>query len=132
MKCEVRFSMATYRWRCDTHEEMGDEDGCLVGAREEIADLRQRLGILENRLKNYDTLFEEVLVLRNSDRDIRRQNADLRKRLEEAERQYHELLFAVETKHDGETRHETALRYVRQGEYKGDGVACATLAGKGE
>ena len=33
----------------------------------------------------------------------------------EAER-YHELLYAVQTKHPGETRHETALRYIREAE----------------
>lgn len=29
---------------------------------------------------------------------------------------YHGLLFAVGMKHEGETRHETALRYIRQAE----------------
>ena len=29
---------------------------------------------------------------------------------------YHELLSEVETKHPGETRHQTALRYIREGE----------------
>ncbi len=29
---------------------------------------------------------------------------------------YHELLYAVATKHPGETRHQTALRYIRQTE----------------
>lgn len=32
---------------------------------------------------------------------------------------YHELLFAVANKHPGETRHETALRYIRQAENPG-------------
>jgi len=27
---------------------------------------------------------------------------------------YHELIYAVEKKFDGETRHQTALRYIRQ------------------
>lgn len=27
---------------------------------------------------------------------------------------YNELLLAVETKHEGETRHETALRFIKQ------------------
>ena len=31
-------------------------------------------------------------------------------------RLYDELLYAVETKHEGETRHETALRYIRERE----------------
>lgn len=31
---------------------------------------------------------------------------------------YHELIFAVERKFDGESRHETALRYIREAEQK--------------
>lgn len=29
---------------------------------------------------------------------------------------YHELIYAVASKHEGETRHETALRYIRERE----------------
>ena len=29
---------------------------------------------------------------------------------------YYQLLYAVESKHEGETRHETALRYIRERE----------------
>ena len=39
-----------------------------------------------------------------------RQEADRWKSL------YHELLFSVESVHEGETRHETALRYIRERE----------------
>lgn len=35
---------------------------------------------------------------------------------------YHALLLAVETKTQGETRHETALRYIRQSE-QGNAIA---------
>ncbi len=31
---------------------------------------------------------------------------------------YTELIMAVKTKHKNETRHETALRYIKQAEYK--------------
>ncbi len=34
----------------------------------------------------------------------------------ETARKYQELIYAVESKHAGETRHETALRYIRQAE----------------
>jgi hypothetical protein len=37
-------------------------------------------------------------------------------RVETAETKYHELLYAVGNKHAGESRHETALRYIRQAE----------------
>lgn len=35
---------------------------------------------------------------------------------EEAESKYSELIYAVETKHPGQTRHETALMYIRNAE----------------
>ena len=35
--------------------------------------------------------------------------------------QYHELLYAVATKHDGETRHETALMYICEREERTEG-----------
>lgn len=35
---------------------------------------------------------------------------------EEAREPYHELILAVGNKYEGETRHETALRYIRQAE----------------
>ena len=36
--------------------------------------------------------------------------------IERLERLYHELLYAVGNHHAGESRHETALRYIRQAE----------------
>jgi len=41
--------------------------------------------------------------------------AELR-RLHEIEKQYHELLYAVGNKYEGESRHQTALRYIEQAE----------------
>lgn len=35
-------------------------------------------------------------------------------RKDKIEKKYSELLMAVEMKYEGETRHETALRYIRQ------------------
>jgi len=34
-QCKMEFSMAIYKWRCETHEIGGDEKGCLIGARNE-------------------------------------------------------------------------------------------------
>lgn len=39
-------------------------------------------------------------------------------------RLYHQLLYAVESKHEGETRHETALRYIRERETTVSVPAC--------
>lgn len=41
---------------------------------------------------------------------------DIRLMYEELSRKYQELLYQVSIKHPGETRHETALRYIRQAE----------------
>ena len=35
---------------------------------------------------------------------------------QEREREYQELIMAVGNKHEGETRHQTALRYIKQAE----------------
>lgn len=40
-------------------------------------------------------------------------------------RLYHELLYAVESKHYGESRHETALRYIRSAEHSQTKVGVA-------
>ncbi|RLC23193.1 MAG: hypothetical protein DRH56_07865 [Deltaproteobacteria bacterium] len=40
------------------------------------------------------------------------------------DRLYNELLMAVETKHPGESRHQTALRYIRNAESRRTHVAC--------
>lgn len=37
---------------------------------------------------------------------------------------YNELILAVETKYPNESRHETALRYIREAENKDNNVAC--------
>jgi len=57
--------------------------------------------------------------------------AGYRDALERSEAQYQDLLYQVETKHEGETRHETAKRYIAEAEKrdKGDGVA-ALAAGE--
>jgi len=49
---------------------------------------------------------------------------------QDARRLYHELLYAVATKHPGESRHETALRYIREREdmARHDAGANAALA----
>jgi len=39
------------------------------------------------------------------------------------EKAYHELIFAVERKFPDETRHETALRYIREAEIPKEGMA---------
>ena len=41
----------------------------------------------------------------------------------ETQEKYNELLYGVSIKHPNETRHETALRYIRQAEYPQNTVA---------
>ena len=43
-------------------------------------------------------------------------HAGVLKDLEEVRAKYHQLLYAVVTKHDGETRHDTAWRYILERE----------------
>ncbi len=48
--------------------------------------------------------------------DWRHQAAAELRRLHEVEGCYHELLYAVGNKYEGEPRHQTALRYIQQSE----------------
>lgn len=50
----------------------------------------------------------------------------LEAKLSKMEDDYHELLLAVVNKHEGETRHETALRYITEHENR---PATESLAG---
>lgn len=50
-------------------------------------------------------------------------------RVEEVENRYNELIFSVGRKFDNETRHETALRYIREAENP-SGETCAMKEGK--
>lgn len=52
----------------------------------------------------------------------------LRARLAGAEAKYADLIFRVGEKHPGETRHETACRYIEQAERATDGAAQASAA----
>jgi hypothetical protein len=47
---------------------------------------------------------------------LTRERNELKAKIEETLTRYDELLFAVERKWQGETRHETALRYIRETE----------------
>ena len=43
--------------------------------------------------------------------------------IDDLEQKYHELIYAVENKHPNETRHETALRYIKACEITSDCTA---------
>ena len=45
---------------------------------------------------------------------------------------YYELIYAVGTKHPGETRHQTALRYIKEAETKSTQAAQAKPKDHGE
>ena len=55
---------------------------------------------------------------------------DLRAKLDEAVKNYQELLFQVSIKCPGETRHETAPRYLRRAEQPLSGTAQCALKEK--
>ncbi len=65
-------------------------------------------------------------ALASSEERVKSQNRAVNEGIErnlELEDQYSELLYAVATKYDGESRHDTALRYIRQAENKESGPA---------
>ena len=68
--------------------------------------------------------------LHNRDLMIDAMNGTLAEQ-KEMSNKYHELIFAVQNKHPNETRHETALRYIKQAELS-HGTGEAKQAIKGE
>lgn len=62
-----------------------------------------------------DLLQNHWIPREDYDRRLREYHYAL-KRLTEVEGVYSELLMAVENKHPGETRHQTALRYIHEAE----------------
>ena len=56
--------------------------------------------------------------------------AEERERVVEVEEKYQELIMAVEKKYEGETRHETALKYIRRAENKDYGEAVNSFIDK--
>ena len=65
-------------------------------------------------LENKETTTMDKLFLELSQFVSARTNTELK---------YQELIFHVETKHPGETRHETALRYIKQAENRNNSEA---------
>lgn len=61
--------------------------------------------------------------------DRERQAAAELRRLHAVESRYNELLFAVGSKRVGETRHDTALRYIKQAE---DNITYGPAKAEGE
>ncbi len=43
VQCKMKFSMAIFKWCCQTHGRIGNEQGCLQGARERIVELEAAL-----------------------------------------------------------------------------------------
>ena len=71
-----------------------------------------------------DVEYIRADLVKSQQDEIVRQQEEL-SRLREA---YNELLYSVSTKYPDESRHETALRYIRQAEQRTD-TACAALEG---
>ena len=54
----------------------------------------------------------------------RREAVELRREVAETTLRYNELIMAVAAKHEGESRHATALRYIVERENAASGAAC--------
>jgi len=67
----------------------------------------ERLTALEHKL---DVTEQEAIAFRDLLQEARA-------KLEAVEQEYMELFYSVVTKHEGETRHQTALRYIREREH---------------
>ena len=71
---------------------------------------------LESSLNTSDHWREQYLKMYTDTHQVARELDREVKRLTATEEKYYELLNWVESKHEGETRHETALRYIKERE----------------
>lgn len=84
--------------------------------------------------------LERELATMTADRDSWQRQCDdrvadvlrLGNEVARKERQYMELIMSVETVFCGETRHQTALRYIRHAEKHGGGIGAETKAERPE
>lgn len=134
----------------ELRDELAAQDGWpsdefLISWRDnEIASLRQQLAEAQGQNETLRLAFNDrvrVIEMQLKDKEelqdalanLRQQLADFAKRLAEAKRdaaRYNELLYAVAKKHPDETRHETALRYIRQAEQPKDDQCQAMREGE--
>jgi len=85
---------------------------------------------LQSRIKQLETGYDTLRTTTNrlmSERDALRARVEEleadRERLEVTSARYNELIFQVGNKYQDETRHETAIRYIRSAEQANNDVS---------
>jgi len=103
------------QWRyCDAH---GTGTEYAWGCPECVRELRRALKAAESRANELNAMLEHCRdEAAETERMLRAEYANAESRAEETRRLYDELLYQVSMKHLGESRHQTALRYLRQSE----------------
>ena len=81
-----------------------------------IDDFIKMAKTLESSLNTSDHWREQYLKMYTDTNQVARELDKEVKRLTDTEEKYYELLNWAESKHDGETRHATALRYIKERE----------------
>jgi hypothetical protein len=84
---------------------------------------------LQAELANTKQELEEVRSI-GLEQLAHRQNAEAE--LARVSKEYNELIYAVGMKHQGETRHQTALRYIREHENRDSGPSQEVQPSRGE
>lgn len=97
------------------------QDWTKKECKQEVIRLRVQLATLRRERDEANAKFTELnkslmVELRDPSGTIWEHAKALQKERDELSKQYHELLYAVARKHEGETRHQTALRYIQQTE----------------
>ena len=73
-------------------------------------------------MKDLQLTVDRVCDLLNGcDKLLRNERDTLQAELAAATKAYNELIYAVGMKHQGESRHQTALRYIREHENRNSG-----------
>jgi hypothetical protein len=87
-----------------------------------IEDMERCIENLGDILETYAYRYEKMEDTKDGYKAL---YADALARIEALEKDYHELIYAVATKYEGETRHQTALRYITEREMGGLTAALA-------
>ena len=117
------------QWRyCDAH---GTGTEYAWGCPECVRELRRALKAAESRANELNAMLEHRAdEAAEMERMLRAEYANAESRAGETRRLYDELLYQVSMKYPGESRHRTALRYLKLAETHVSGPAFAPLHGE--
>lgn len=100
---------------------------------EELREERDKLKVtLADRDHSLQVIGETVAQLNKQNKELCQELVEREREVGRLREQYSDLIMCVGNKYLGESRHDTAKRYIISAEKVTDSTAKAALAGKGE